>query len=68
MANSRSSQRLPLNLFKQRYTSVPNRLLILITVFTLATLAGCAGPLPAVNPDMAWVDMRTITGQLIMGD
>ncbi|KPZ13268.1 putative Lipoprotein [Pseudomonas amygdali pv. ulmi] len=47
---------------------MPNRLLILITALTLATLAGCAGPLPTVNPDMAWVEMRTVTGQLIMGD
>ncbi len=44
-----------------RFTTLPIALV-------LATLAGCAGPLPAVNPDMAWVDMRTITGQLIMGD
>ncbi|KPW81941.1 putative Lipoprotein [Pseudomonas syringae pv. cerasicola] len=39
-----------------------------ITALALTALSGCAGPLPAVSPDMAWVDMRTITGQLIMGD
>ncbi|WP_445941169.1 PA0061/PA0062 family lipoprotein, partial [Pseudomonas cannabina] len=40
----------------------------LITLITALTLAGCAGPLPAVDPNMAWVDMRTLTGQLIMAD
>jgi hypothetical protein len=37
-------------------------------IFALTTLAGCAGPLPAVNPQQAWVDMRTITGKLVMAD
>ncbi|AVB17905.1 MULTISPECIES: PA0061/PA0062 family lipoprotein [Pseudomonas syringae group] len=40
----------------------------LITLITALTLAGCAGPLPAVDPGMAWIDMRTLTGQLIMAD
>lgn len=34
----------------------------LITLITALTLAGCASPLPAVNPGMAWIDMRTLTG------
>lgn len=34
----------------------------------LATLAGCAGPLPAVDPQQAWVDLYTITGKLVMAD
>ena len=34
----------------------------------LATLAGCASPLPAVDPNMAWVDMHTFTGRLVMSD
>ncbi|NAT23509.1 PA0061/PA0062 family lipoprotein [Pseudomonas syringae] len=47
---------------------MPSRFLTLTTAFILATLAGCAGPLPAVDPGMAWIDMRTLTGQLIMAD
>lgn len=34
----------------------------------LATLAGCASPLPAVDPNMAWIDMNTFTGRLVMAD
>lgn len=34
----------------------------------LATLAGCATPLPPVDPNMAWVDMHTFTGRLVMSD
>lgn len=34
----------------------------------LSVLAGCAGPLPAVDPQMAWVDMHTFTGKLVMAD
>jgi hypothetical protein len=34
----------------------------------LSVLAGCASPLPAVNPQMAWVDMHTFTGKLVMAD
>lgn len=34
----------------------------------LGTLAGCAGPLPAVDPQQAWVDLYTITGKLVMAD
>jgi hypothetical protein len=34
----------------------------------LATLAGCAAPLPAVDPAMAWIDMHTFTGRLVMSD
>lgn len=34
----------------------------------LGTLAGCASPLPAVDPNMAWVDMHTFTGRLVMSD
>lgn len=40
----------------------------LLMIIALTTLAGCAGPLPAVNPEQAWVDMRTLTGKLIMAD
>lgn len=41
-------------------------LLMLLTLITL--LAGCAGPLPAVDPGQAWIDMRTMTGKLVMAD
>jgi hypothetical protein len=37
-------------------------------ILALTTLAGCAGALPTVDPQQAWVDMRTITGKLIMSD
>jgi hypothetical protein len=40
----------------------------LLMLLALTTLAGCAGPLPAVDPGQAWVDMRTITGKLVMAD
>jgi hypothetical protein len=40
----------------------------LMTLLALTTLAGCAGPLPAVDPGQAWVDMRTMTGKLVMAD
>jgi hypothetical protein len=42
------------------------RLPTLITALSL--LAGCAGPLPAVDPQQAWVDMHTFTGKLVMAD
>jgi hypothetical protein len=41
---------------------------LMTLTLTLATLVGCAGPLPAMNPDMAWVDMRTMSGILVMAD
>lgn len=34
----------------------------------LTLLAGCAGPLPAFDPQLAWVDLRTSSGVLIMAD
>lgn len=37
-------------------------------VLAMTALAGCTGPLPMVDPQQAWVDMRTITGKLVMGD
>lgn len=40
----------------------------LLMILGLTTLAGCAGPLPAVDPQQAWVDMRTMTGKLVMAD
>lgn len=40
----------------------------LLMFLALTTLAGCAGPMPAVDPGQAWVDMRTITGKLVMAD
>ena len=40
----------------------------LLIALALTLLAGCAGPLPAVDPQLAWVDMRTSSGTLIMAD
>ncbi|MGV8919591.1 MAG: hypothetical protein ACOH2R_17620 [Pseudomonas sp.] len=41
----------------------------LLLIPALATLAGCANPpLPPVDPQQAWVDMFTITGNLVMAD
>lgn len=39
-----------------------------LIAFALTLLAGCAGPLPAVDPQLAWIDMRTNSGTLIMAD
>lgn len=39
-----------------------------LCALAFATLAGCAGPLPAVDPQQAWVDLRTVTGKLVMAD
>ncbi|MBD8185229.1 hypothetical protein IFU20_03465 [Pseudomonas viridiflava] len=41
---------------------------VMTLILALTTLAGCAGPLPAVDPNMAWVDLRTITGKVVMAD
>lgn len=41
----------------------------LLMIFALSTLlVGCAGPLPAVDPQQAWIDLRTMTGKLVMAD
>ncbi|WP_191489212.1 hypothetical protein [Pseudomonas sp. FEN] len=40
----------------------------LLPVLALASLGGCISPLPAVNPQMAWVDLDTHTGKLIMAE
>lgn len=37
-------------------------------MLAFGTLVGCTTPLPAVDPAMAWVDMRTTTGRLVMAD
>lgn len=37
-------------------------------LLALTTLAGCAGPMPAIDPAQAWVEMRTMTGKLVMAD
>jgi len=40
-----------------------------LAVAILATLAGCSiTPLPAVNPQQAWVDMRMLSGKVIMAE
>ncbi len=40
----------------------------LLSFLALASLGGCAGPLPAVDPNMAWIDMGTRTGKLVMAE
>lgn len=40
----------------------------LLMMLALTALAGCAGPLPTVDPQQAWVEMRTLTGKLVMAD
>ncbi|AMB86220.1 hypothetical protein AWM79_13280 [Pseudomonas agarici] len=41
---------------------------LLSSLLVLASLGGCANPLPAVNPQMAWIDMGTRTGTLVMAE
>lgn len=40
----------------------------LLAVLLALGLTGCAGPLPAPSPDMAWVDMRTQPSDIFMSD
>jgi len=39
-----------------------------LSIIALGLLAGCAGPLPAVDPQKAWVDLHTYTGKTLMSD
>ena len=39
-----------------------------LSILALSLLAGCASPLPPVDPQQAWVDMHTFTGKLVMSD
>jgi|LIDZ01.1.fsa_nt_gi hypothetical protein len=39
-----------------------------LSIIALSLLAGCAGPLPAVDPQQAWVDLHTFTGKTLMAD
>lgn len=40
----------------------------ILPILALAMLSGCASPLPAHDPGMAWVDLSTMTGRLVMAD
>ncbi|MHB9799531.1 PA0061/PA0062 family lipoprotein [Pseudomonas sp. MT3] len=40
----------------------------LCLLFALALLGGCAGPLPAHDPQMAWVDLYTTPGKTLMAE
>ncbi|NWA04020.1 PA0061/PA0062 family lipoprotein [Pseudomonas gingeri] len=40
----------------------------LLSFLALASLGGCVSPLPAVDPQMAWIDMGTHTGTLVMAE
>jgi len=46
----------------------PTMMRPLSLMLALATVAGCAGPMPTVDPQQAWVEMRTTTGTLVMAD
>ena len=37
-------------------------------ILSLLLLAGCASPLPAADPQQAWVDLRPLPGQVLMAD
>ena len=39
-----------------------------LLITAVIALAGCASPLPPVDPQQAWVDMFTYTGDLVMAD
>ncbi len=39
-----------------------------LILLALAALSGCASPLPEVDPQMAWVDLSTMTGKLVMAE
>lgn len=39
-----------------------------LSIIALTLLAGCAGPLPSVDPQQAWVDLHTFTGKTLMAD
>lgn len=41
---------------------------LMLPALSLSLLAGCAGPLPPVDPNMAWVDLHTFTGKTLMAD
>ncbi|MGY2201994.1 PA0061/PA0062 family lipoprotein [Pseudomonas gingeri] len=40
----------------------------LLSLLALASLGGCISPLPAVDPQMAWIDVGTRTGTLVMAE
>ena len=42
--------------------------IVILSTAALALLVGCAGPLPAVDPQQAWVDLHTFTGKTLMAD
>ncbi|MBB4861868.1 hypothetical protein HNP46_000705 [Pseudomonas nitritireducens] len=44
------------------------RLTALTLPLGLALLAGCASPLPAHDPQMAWVDLYTAAGRTLMAE
>lgn len=39
-----------------------------LLLLALITLTACTSPLPAVDPQQAWVDLRTRNGNLIMAE
>ncbi|MBD8492147.1 hypothetical protein IFR09_16195 [Pseudomonas syringae] len=39
-----------------------------VSILAFGLLAGCAGPLPVHDPGLAWVDLYTPTGKMVMAD
>lgn len=39
-----------------------------LLILALGTLGACASPLPAVDPQQAWVDLTTFSGKLVMAE
>ena len=44
------------------------RLLVILLLLLVAGLTGCAGPLPANDPNMAWVEMSAQPSDIFMSD
>jgi hypothetical protein len=47
---------------------VPQGRVMRALILLLMTLAGCAGPLPAADPRLAWVEMRSSPTDVLMAD
>lgn len=41
---------------------------VVLTGIAALLISACAGPLPAVDPQQAWIDMTTMPGNVLMAD